>query len=72
MMHLRSSRKRSEFECLKIQGRQTDGEEKGTLQQFFRIQKGMLSCEDAKHTERELYGNIYHNLATAYVQLIFV
>lgn len=31
--------------------------------------KKLLSCEDAKHTERELYGNIYHNLATAYVQL---
>lgn len=31
--------------------------------------KKLLSCEDAKHTERVLYGNIYHNLATAYVQL---
>ena len=31
--------------------------------------KKLLSCEDAKHTERVLYGNIYHNLATAYAQL---
>ena len=58
---------KSEFECLKIRADRLMEKKKYTAAIF--EYKKLLSCEDAKHTERVLYGNIYHNLATAYVQL---
>lgn len=67
---MRSSKEleeKSEFECLKIRADRLMEKKKYTAAIF--EYKKLLSCEDAKHTERELYGNIYHNLATAYVQL---
>lgn len=64
---LKELEEKSEFECLKIRADRLMEKKKYTVAIF--EYKKLLSCEDAKHTERILYGNIYHNLATAYVQL---